>query len=514
MLGGKIRKLRRDRGLTQSGFAERLAISPSYLNLIEHNQRALTVPLLLKISRLLDVDLSTFSEQEDGRHVADVLEIAADPMFEDLSLDENEISEIVAVSPDFARLVVRCYDAYRAARQELHSLGERLSEDPFLSSSAHRLRTALTSMRSLSEILHDNADLPAGERQKFLGVVVDESAELSEAIDELLRFVTGEGVERILGTQSPEDQVAEFVRSRQNYFDEIEKAAVSLVGTAALEPGDLEDQLARYLARHFGVVVEETEGSGDEDGDGAADGRLLLPRVMPRPARIFRLGCRLGTLAAGSLFDEILAKSMLREPDAARLGREVLARYFAGAVLLPYDDFHAAAVRSRYDVEYLERRFRTSPEQVFQRLTTLQRPDAPGIPFHFLRIDIAGNIVKAYPGSGFRVPRLGGGCPRWNVHAAFMTPDRLNVELEEMPDGSAYLSIARVVSHGGVGYREAKTYHAIAIGCELSYAADTVYADGLDLQTRSMRVPVGPACRICERSNCAQRAHPSLIRAG
>ena len=48
MLGHKLRRLRRDRGETQAQMAERLGISASYLNLIENNQRPITVDLLLK----------------------------------------------------------------------------------------------------------------------------------------------------------------------------------------------------------------------------------------------------------------------------------------------------------------------------------------------------------------------------------------------------------------------------------------------------------------------------------
>ena len=56
-LGNKVRRLRRDQGLAQVEMARRLGISPSYLNLIEHNQRPLTLPLLLKLGQEFNVDL-------------------------------------------------------------------------------------------------------------------------------------------------------------------------------------------------------------------------------------------------------------------------------------------------------------------------------------------------------------------------------------------------------------------------------------------------------------------------
>ena len=97
-------------------------------------------------------------------------------------------------------------------------------------------------------------------------------------------------------------------------------------------------------------------------------------------------------------------------------------------------------------------RFGASFEQVCHRLTTLRRPGAEGVPFHFLRIDIAGNISKRFCGSGIRIARFSGACPRWNVHAAFLTPGMIRVQLSRMPDGAAYFCIARTVRSDRGGY--------------------------------------------------------------
>ena len=71
-LGSKVRRLRRAQGVTQVEMAKRLGISPSYLNLIEHNQRPLTRPLQMKLAEGYDVDLHVFAEDEDARIVADI----------------------------------------------------------------------------------------------------------------------------------------------------------------------------------------------------------------------------------------------------------------------------------------------------------------------------------------------------------------------------------------------------------------------------------------------------------
>jgi signal transduction histidine kinase len=77
------------------------------------------------------------------------------------------------------------------ATQELQAANARLKEldrlkDDFISTVTHELRTPLTSIRAFSEILHDNPDLEAAERQRFLGLVIKESERLTRLINQVL----------------------------------------------------------------------------------------------------------------------------------------------------------------------------------------------------------------------------------------------------------------------------------------------------------------------------------------
>src|SRR5881628_956312 len=94
-LGARIRALRRREGLSQAKMAERLGISASYLNLIEHNQRPLSAQVLLKLAQEFHVDLKTFAGGEDERLVADLLEVFGDRMFETLSLTAADVRDQV-----------------------------------------------------------------------------------------------------------------------------------------------------------------------------------------------------------------------------------------------------------------------------------------------------------------------------------------------------------------------------------------------------------------------------------
>src|SRR5258708_32547195 len=177
---------------------------------------------------------------------------------------------------------------------------------------------------------------------------------------------------------------------------------------------------------------------------------------------------------------------------------------------MPYDDFPGTAEEMRYDIELLQHHYIASWEQVCHRLTTLRRPGASGVPFHFVRVDIAGNISKRFSGTGIRFARFSGSCPRWDVHAAFLTPGRVRTQLSKMPDGTAYFCVARTIRKSYGGYASGDSLMAVGIGCPVREARKLVYADGHDLENLDAAVPIGTTCRLCERLDCDQRAFPPL----
>jgi predicted transcriptional regulator len=150
----------------------------------------------------------------------------------------------------------------------------------------------------------------------------------------------------------------------------------------------------------------------------------------------------------------IIALAEITDPSSQALSRHALANYFAAALLMPYDDFLADAEESRYDIERLGRRYGASFEQVCHRLSTLQKPGAAGVPFHLVRVDIAGNISLRFSASGIRIPRYGGLCPRWNVHGAFLTPGAIKRQFSEMPDGARFFSIAKAIDKSAGRFHE------------------------------------------------------------
>ena len=93
MLGPKIRRFRTDLGMSQTEMAGEIGISPSYLNLIEHNQRPVTVPLLFKLGQAFELDLKQFAEDDDAKTVAELAEVFSDPLFRDQPVRPVELQE-------------------------------------------------------------------------------------------------------------------------------------------------------------------------------------------------------------------------------------------------------------------------------------------------------------------------------------------------------------------------------------------------------------------------------------
>ncbi len=93
-LGNKLRALRRREGLSQVQLAERLAISASYLNLIEHGRRPMPATLLIKLAQLFHIDVQALAADDGGQLAADVMEALGDEMFEGQELTQADVQGV------------------------------------------------------------------------------------------------------------------------------------------------------------------------------------------------------------------------------------------------------------------------------------------------------------------------------------------------------------------------------------------------------------------------------------
>src|SRR5690348_2246158 len=118
LIGRTVRRLRLERELSQQALATRLGISASYLNLIEHDQRAVTASLLIKLAETLRVDLAELSGSQERQIGAGLREAFADPLLGAEPVSDADVQSIAAGSPAAARAILAMYRAWRVARED------------------------------------------------------------------------------------------------------------------------------------------------------------------------------------------------------------------------------------------------------------------------------------------------------------------------------------------------------------------------------------------------------------
>jgi XRE family transcriptional regulator, fatty acid utilization regulator len=302
--------------------------------------------------------------------------------------------------------------------------------------------------------------------------------------------------------------VRDYFYRRRNHVAELDEAAEGLAVEIGIRPNEVRRALAERLRSH-GVSLS---GLDDERGDlhsyDASRRVLALSPHLRAGQQAFRMATQLAFLEQEPLIDTLAAEEV--DPTTHTLTRIGLANYYAAALVLPYKDFQRTAESFRYDIERLCDHYGVGWEPVAHRLSTLQRPSAPGVPFSFVRVDRAGNMSKRQSATGFHFSRGGGTCPLWNVYQAFTSPGAVHVQVAAMPDGARYLWVARTVTRSrGRWGAPGKTF-AIALGCEIRHAHRLVYSTGLDLDDPAAATPIGAGCRVCTRDECPQRAFPRV----
>ncbi|CAM4144981.1 short-chain fatty acyl-CoA regulator family protein [Kerstersia similis] len=460
-MGVRLRRLREEHGMTQAALARTLGLSPSYLNQLEKNQRPLTMPVLLRLSEALDVDIQSFSDDGEARMVAALREVTASlPASavggtDDARISLAEIREIAANMPAVGRVLIQLHRRHREALERLDSMAEVLAGDD------------------------------AGDRGRALAA-----------------------------PDQPYEEVRDFFFTHHNHFAELDRYAERCVDEwelADCPPPRLADRLAARLSERHGIAVRlQSPGAGLQRRLDEAAAELYLSPALAPGQQAFQLATQLAYLEMDETLRRMSEAPRFSGEEVRRLVRLGLANYFAGALILPYGRFLAAAQALRYDIDLLGQQFGVSFETVCHRLSTMQRPDATGVPFFFIRVDRAGNISKRQSAAHFHFSRIGGTCPLWNVYEAFSHPGRILRQLARMPDGRVYLWIARTVSHQTGGFGQPEKMFAVALGCDIEHAHRLVYAQGLDLHDPQAPTPIGMGCKVCERPSCPQRAFPYI----
>ena len=167
-LGPRLRRLRRDLGLTQANMATDLDISASYVALLERNQRPMTADLLIRLARTFRLDLSDFSGDSADEHRDRLQAALKDPLFTDLELPAMEASDVATNYPAMTEAFLRLHTAYREEQLALADRSGRGSSEDDLDPVAEA-RRFLASRRNCFPSLDEAAERIAADVQERSG---------------------------------------------------------------------------------------------------------------------------------------------------------------------------------------------------------------------------------------------------------------------------------------------------------------------------------------------------------
>ena len=448
-IGPKIKAFRRQLGLQANKLSEQLGISPSYLNLIESGKRKIDGDLLLKVCEELKIELTDLTNKSDLNLANNLSELLGDELFEDLDILGPEVQDLVNTNPKIARALIKLGDNYKQKGQEIVSKVENIS-----------------------------------------GKIIDGRK-----------------------TSFPGEVVSDFLQENKNYFSKLEKFADDIFNRIQINNRATYMALCDFLKTEYGVKVKDVL---PEDGNPfskiyyKSQKELYLSDYVALETKKLYAAAQIAQEGAMVVIENYLSEFKFPSEESKKLTKVALLNYCGAAILMPYKLFHQECMKQKYDLELLQNTFACTFEQIAHRVTCLQDPKLPGIPFHFLRVDVAGNISKRFSLSGIEIPRYGGACPRWNVYSAFSRPGVIQAAVSKMSNGEKYVCIARTVEKGVGRYGKKKSILSIGLGCQAKYAKDFVYTENLDLNDKKTEIPIGVSCRTCDRLDCSQRAFPPL----
>jgi predicted transcriptional regulator/transcriptional regulator with XRE-family HTH domain len=427
IIGARIRQRRREAGMTQAALATTVGISASYLNLIE---------------RLVDA----------------LIEIAHLPSLDGLDIETGRCNQLIGRFPGWAKGIAALARAERDAMTRARTLSDRLSNDPFLRETVHRMLTRITAIRSAAGIIADYPDLNLERRGRFDRIIREESDAIAAVGEALARYL--DRAEELNPVLTPLDEVEAFFESRGNRFGEIE------MDTAPLS--HLMDE-SRPLSRK-------------------ARARTLVDESLT------------------GLIEHIVAGAPLLRSSAARnRARAALQEYAVNAILMPIDIFSARSAELAYDVEALAEEYALDVAAVCHRLTAL--PDRGGVPrFGYFRSNAAGTIINMLGLKGLAIPRYSAACPLWALFRAQQSPETIIRQRALFPSGDRFVFVARAHHVGQTGFGKPRHYLTDMIAMTETDAERTVYAPA----PTSPVEEVGPSCRLCPRRTCRHRVDDPL----
>jgi len=314
----------------------------------------------------------------------------------------------------------------------------------------------------------------------------------------------------------PGEQVSDFIQKFDNYFPKLEDFATKTYEKIKMNNRARYLSICEYLKEKHKILVKDIIPPKKKPFSKIyypEKKEFYLSDLLTLETKKLFAAALVAQIEADNIIEEYLDDFSFEKEVGRKVSKVALLNYTGAAIIMPYENFYNEVTKYRYDLELLQNSFAVSFEQVCHRVTCLQKKTQRGIPLHMIRVDRSGNVSKRFSLSGIELPRLSGACPKWNVYSAFSNPGKITAAVSRMADsGEKYVCIAKTVEKGISKYGEEKGLLSIGLGCQIKYAKDFVYADGLNLKDEKNESKIGVSCRKCNLIDCSQRAFPPETR--
>ncbi|MEL6167133.1 MAG: helix-turn-helix domain-containing protein [Pseudomonadota bacterium] len=334
--GTRIRERRIELGLKQAAVAATCEISPSYLNLIEHNRRRIGGRLLVAISNALGVDPAQLSQGAETELVEDLRLAAVQSGTPDAETTRTE--EFAARYPGWAGLVREQFRRIGTLERVVEALDDRLTHDPHLSTSLHDMVSTVTAIRSTSAILANEPDIDPDWLLRFHRNVYEDSQRLAEASHALISYLDAGGdASRIVAT--PQDEVEAWLDTKEWHLDDLETgepdyAGLDDVGELTLDASRMQASLVMHMYRATARAMP-LDATLDMLAEIGPDPGALAQKFGTDLLTVFK---RLAFLPQGALKDPV-GLALCDGSGTLTLKKQIpgflLPRYGAACALLP-----------------------------------------------------------------------------------------------------------------------------------------------------------------------------------
>lgn len=237
--------------------AETLGISPSYLNLVERNQRPLSAALLLRLAEHFDFDVHALSASEPGGGEAAIRRRLADPLFADLDIDRAEIEEWLTAAPRGAEAFARAYDRIGAGGAEAGEVSDPVAQ---VRREIDRWRNHFPDLDAAAEALADEMRLGAGD---LYGAIAERLRVRHQLSIRVLPVDVMPDILRRLDLHARQVQLSELLDPASRAFSaafelgqiEAREEIDALVAGAGFTDRSAERLYRRHLASYFAAGV-------------------------------------------------------------------------------------------------------------------------------------------------------------------------------------------------------------------------------------------------------------------